>query len=57
MRCIVLDKSDSMNDIQYAIIKALTLSHCNYFIGNRISTFSELVFWFSKFHTKVYTVF
>jgi len=57
IRYIILDKSDNMNDIQYAIIKALTLSHCNYFIGNRISTFSELVFWFSKCRVKVYTVF
>ena len=55
--CVVLKKDDRMNDIQFAIIKALTLAKCNYFIGNRISTFSELVFWFSRHTIKVYTVF
>jgi len=54
---IILDMDNSMNDIQYAIIKALTLARCTYFIGNRISTFSELVFWFSKCRVKVYPVF
>jgi len=54
---IILNKSESINDIQYAVIKALVLSNCNYFIGNRISTFSELVFWFSRCKINVYTVF
>lgn len=54
---ILLTKSDELNDIQYAVTKALVLSKCNYFIGNRISTFSELVFWFSKCTIDVYTVF
>lgn len=54
---IILNKSDSINDIQYAMCKVLILAKCNYYIGNRISTFSELVFWFSKHKTKVYTVF
>lgn len=53
----ILNKNDKINDIQYAFIKVLILAECNYFIGNRISTFSELVFWFSKHNTKVYTVF
>jgi hypothetical protein len=55
--CLILNKSELVNDIQYAIIKALILAKCNYFIGNRISTFSELVFWFSKHQTQVYPVF
>lgn len=48
---------DNLNDIQYAVCKMLLLSKCNYFIGNRISTFSELVFWFSKHNINVFTVF
>lgn len=55
--CFILNKNDGINDIQYAIIKALILAKCNYFIGNRRSTFSELVFWFSKHQTNVYTVY
>jgi hypothetical protein len=43
--------------IQYAISKALTLSHCTYFIGNRISTFSELVYWFGRCRPVVYPVY
>jgi len=53
---IVLNKTE-INDIQYAIIKALVLAKCNYCIGNRISTFSELIFWFSKHETIMYPVF
>jgi len=44
----ILNKKDYLNDIQFAIIKVLLLSKCNYIIGNRISTFTELIFWFSK---------
>jgi len=54
---IILNKSENINDIQYAIIKALVLAKCNYCIANRISTFSELIFWFSKHETLMYTVF
>jgi hypothetical protein len=54
---IILRKPAHFNDIQFAVYKMLVLSHTNYFIGNRISTFTELVFWFSKHNTKVYPVF
>lgn len=54
---IILEKSSDINDIQFAISKGLILSKCNYFIGNRSSTFTELVFWFSKHSIKVYTVY
>jgi len=54
---IILNKSENINDIQYAIIKVLVLAKCNYCIGNRISTFSELIFWFSKHETIMYPVF
>jgi len=53
---VILDKTEDINAIQYAMIKALALSHCTYFIGNRMSTFSELVFWFGKCKPVVYTV-
>ena len=54
---IVLTPTGTENPTQYAFIKMLTLAHCNVFIGNRISTFTELVFWFSHHKTKVVTVF
>ena len=54
---IVLHKPSHFNDIQFAVYKMLVLSRTNYFIGNRMSTFTELVFWFSKHNTKVYPVF
>lgn len=37
-----------INHLQYVMIKVLLLSKCGFFICNRISTFSELVFWFSE---------
>lgn len=50
----ILSRDDDINYLQFAIIKALVLSKCKYFIGNRISTFTELVFWFSHLNIKVY---
>lgn len=41
-------KPANISELQYAVIKMLLLSKCNYFICNRISTYSELVFWFSR---------
>lgn len=52
---IVLRHND--NETQTAFIKMLTLAKCDIFVGNRISTFSELVFWFSRCNIQVTTVF
>lgn len=38
---------ENLNYLQRAMVKILVMSKCRYFICNRISTFSELVFWFS----------
>ena len=54
---VVLSKSEEENDTQYAFCKMLALSQCDVFVGNRISTFSELVFWFSRCKTQVIPVF
>lgn len=53
----VLEKRDGILDIQYALIKALTLARCPYVIGNRNSTFTELIFWFGECKPVMYTVF
>lgn len=55
-RVMILDKLKHWNSIQYAIIKVLALSKCSYVIGNRISTFTELVFWFGKCKPQIHTV-
>ena len=49
-------KSDKFNETQHAVIKMLVLSKCNYFVCNRQSTFSELVFWFSRCSQKVIAI-
>ena len=36
------------NYLQHIVAKVLLMSKCAYFICNRISTFSELVFWFAE---------
>jgi len=46
-----------LTDLQIAILKVLKLSYCGNLIGNRSSTFTELVMWFSKFKTRIHTVF
>ena len=50
-------KPEYISELQYAVIKMLLLSKCNYFICNRISTYSELVFWFSRCSQKVLPLF
>lgn len=45
------------NETQNAFIKMLTLSMCDVCIANRISTFSELVFWFGNRNKEFITVF
>ena len=44
---IILNNT-SLNHIQNSLYKLLILSQCTYLIGNRISTFTELIFWFSN---------
>jgi hypothetical protein len=45
-----------MTKSQSTILKAMTLGRCDYFIGHRLSSFCELVFWLSELRTKVITV-
>ena len=45
---IYREHEHAINHLQYVMIKVLLLSKCGYFICSRISTFSELVFWFSE---------
>jgi hypothetical protein len=45
---IIIYREKNVNHLQYVIIKMLLLSKSKFFICNRISTFSELVFWFSE---------
>lgn len=54
---VVLSAFSYLTPIQYAVTKAFTLARCQYFIGNRISTFSELVYWFGRCQPIVYPVF
>jgi len=53
----VLSRKEYLNELQFSIIKILLLSRCQYLIANRISTFSELIFWFSKCAIKVSPLF
>lgn len=54
---VVLRKAETDNSTQHAFVKMLTLASCDAFIGARISTFSELVFWFSRCRIQVRTLF
>ena len=54
---IVIYKNSSIQPMQEAIINMLILSSCKYYLCNRISTFSELVFWFGKCDMKVHTIY
>jgi hypothetical protein len=50
---IVYKKPDHITKLQYVIIKMLLLSKCDYFVCNRISTYSELVYWFGGCNQEV----
>jgi hypothetical protein len=54
---IIIYRETNVNHLQYVIIKMLLLSKCGYFICNRISTFSELVFWFNECRQEVIPLF
>jgi hypothetical protein len=56
LKIFTYEKSDKYNETQYSVIKMLVLSKCNYFICSRQSTFSELVFWFSRCSQKVIAI-
>ena len=45
------------NATQRAFIKMLTLARCDVLIGNRISSFSELAWWFSRHRARVVPLF
>lgn len=54
---LIILKKNQLNDIQFAMFKVLILSKCDFLIANRISTFSELIFWFSKCKINVFPLF
>lgn len=54
---VVLTPTDLENETQRAFVKMLALSQCDFFVGARISTFSELVFWFSRCNIRVTPLF
>lgn len=54
---VVLRKAEGDNATQHSVIKMLVLASCDAFIGARISTFSELVFWFSRCRIQVTPLF
>ena len=53
----IIDNYLNMSKLQNSILKVLLLSQCPDFICNRISTFSELVFWFGKCKQNIYPLF
>jgi hypothetical protein len=55
--CLYIKYPTEVNKLQESVIKILLLGKCKYMIGNRISTFTELVYWLSECKVKVYSVF
>ena len=53
---IIIFREEDVNHLQYSIIKLLLLSKCGILIGNKLSTFTELSFWFSGCNQKVIPV-
>jgi hypothetical protein len=56
LKIFTYEKSDKFNETQHSVIKMLLLSKCNHFVCSRQSTFSELVFWFSRCKQRVIAV-
>jgi hypothetical protein len=55
--CLYIKFPEELNKLQVSMIKILMLSKCKYCIGNRISTFTELVYWLSDCKVKIYSVY
>lgn len=53
---ILLKHPTDQNDTQYSFVKMLVLSKCNTIIANKVSTFTDLVFWFGDCKPKIRTV-
>lgn len=51
------DAESNLNSLQKSVVKMLLMSKCRFFICSRVSTFSELVFWFSGCTQKVTALF
>jgi hypothetical protein len=45
---VLLTRRSDQNELQHVFVKMLTLSKCATVIGSRMSTFTELVFWFGE---------
>jgi hypothetical protein len=45
---ITYDRTDTLSDVQNDFIDMLLLSKCNILYGTRLSTFTEMSWWFSK---------
>ena len=48
LKVIKYHKPADISEIEYTIISMLSLAECDYLVCNRISTFAELIFWFSR---------
>jgi hypothetical protein len=46
---IIYKKPENITRLQYGCIKMLVLSKCKYLVGNRISSFTEMIVWLAKF--------
>ena len=54
---VLLERRPGQNELQHAFVKALTLSRCAVVIGSRISTFTELVYWFGSCTPRIVPLF
>lgn len=50
-------RPSDLSELENAMIQVLIASKCQYMIGNRISSFTELIWWFSDLKTETYTVY
>jgi len=55
-RLYVYTRSPDKTDVENALIQVLVASKCQYVIGNRVSSFTELIWWYSDLKSQIYTV-
>lgn len=54
---IIYNQPKHMTHLQYSAVNILLSSKCDYLVCNRLSTFSECIWWFSRCRQKVIPVF
>jgi hypothetical protein len=56
IKLVFLTNEGGLNYLQFSMVKMLAMSKCDILLGNRLSNYTDLIFWFSRCKINVFTV-